>query len=57
MARTVVATSGQVAAFQFGSDTDVYQKNGTGDLLIKLQGITGITSVATSPADNTISVF
>ena len=57
VARTVVTTSGQVAAFQFGSDSYVYQENGSGDLLIKLQGVTGITSVGTNSADNNISVF
>ena len=48
VARTIVPTSGQVAAFQFGSDTYVYQENGTGDLLIKLTGLSGITSLSTS---------
>ena len=57
VARTVVTTSGHVAAFQFGSDSYVYQENGSGDLLIKLLGVTGFTSVATNPANNNISVF
>jgi hypothetical protein len=48
VARTIVPTSGQVAAFQFGSDTYVYQENGTGDLLIKLTSLSGITSLSTS---------
>ena len=57
VARTVVTSPGHVAAFQFGSDSYVYQENGSGDLLIKLLGVTGFTSVANTQANNNISVF
>jgi hypothetical protein len=52
VARTIVTVSGQVAAFEYGSDTYVNQENGSGDLLIKLENRTGLTSVGTSAGDN-----
>ena len=48
VARAVVTTNARAGAFQFGSDSYVYQENGTGDLLIKLTGLSGITSRSTS---------
>ena len=48
VARAVVTTNARAGAFQFGSDSYVYQENGTGDLLIKLTGLSGITSLSTS---------
>ena len=57
VARLVVTTGTHVAAFQFESDTYVFQENGAvGDLLIQLEGVTDITAVGTSAAANTILI-
>ena len=56
IAQALVTTSGQIAAFEFAGDTYVYQENGvTGDLLVQLDGVTGITAFSNSAvAANTI---
>jgi Ca2+-binding RTX toxin-like protein len=48
VARAVVTTNARAGAFAFGSDTYMYQENTGGDLLIKLTGLSGITSLSTS---------
>ncbi len=62
VARLVVTADTHVAAFQFDSYTDVltsdtyvFQKNGGGDLLIKLEGVTGIAAVSKNP-DGTVAL-
>ncbi len=56
VARLVVTTSGESAAFKFGTDTYVFQENGNGDLLIKLTGVTTATSVGTGAGANRIKI-
>ena len=54
VARAVVTTNGAAGAFRFG-DTYIYQENTGGDLLIKLNGLSGITSLSTTgSSDGTI---
>jgi hypothetical protein len=53
-ARALVTTNGRVAAFEFGTDTYVFQENTGGDLLVMLYGHTSLTSVSTSAGDNVI---
>jgi len=56
VARGMVTTNTNVGAFQFGGNTYVYQENTGGDLLIQLQGVTGITGVGVDAAASTIWV-
>jgi Ca2+-binding RTX toxin-like protein len=56
VARNVVTSTGQVAAFQFGSDTYVFQENGVNDLLIRLQGVTGIIGVGNAADTNKLFI-
>ena len=54
------ATDGQMAYFEFGSDTYVFISEGTdgvgaGDALIKLVGVTGLTDITISTTDMTIA--
>jgi hypothetical protein len=53
VARIVVTSSGEAAAFVFGGDTYVYQENSGGDLLIQLDNVTGIT-LGLAAAANTV---
>ncbi len=62
VARLVVTADTHVAAFQFDSytgvltsDAYVFQKNDGGDLLIKLDGVTGIAAVSKNP-DGTVAL-
>jgi hypothetical protein len=59
VARTVVTASGDIAAFVFDGDTYVYQENGTdtNDLLIQLDGVTGLTGFSSSAAASNIIYF
>lgn len=54
VARLVVTADTHVAAFQLGGDTYVFQKNTTGDLLIKLDSVTGVTAVSKNTNDGTV---
>lgn len=56
VARLMVTGDTKVGAFLFGGSTYVFQENSGGDLLIKLEGTTGITAVGTANAANTIRV-
>lgn len=58
--QTGAATDGQMAYFEFGSDTYVFISEGTdgvgaGDALIKLVGVTGLTDITISTTDMTIA--
>ena len=59
VARAVVTTSGDIAAFVFGGDTYVYQENGTdtNDLLIQLDNVTGFTGFSSTAAASNIIYF
>jgi hypothetical protein len=55
VARLLVTTSGNIAAFEFNGDTYVFQENGTDDLLVQLDGVVGITDFSSvAPASSTI---
>lgn len=56
VARIMVTTDTAVGAFDFGGLTYVYQENTGGDLLIELNGLTGITAVGTAAAENTLLI-
>ncbi len=59
VARILVTNETEVAAFEFDGDTYVFQENGNADrdLLIQLDGVTGMTAVGTSAGDHTIQIF
>ena len=56
VARAVDTVDGKAVAFQFNTDTYVFQENSGGDLLIQLHGHTGITDLATIAGAHTILV-
>lgn len=47
-ARAMATAPLQTAAFTLAADTYVFQENGAGDLLIRLQGLSGITALSSS---------
>jgi Ca2+-binding RTX toxin-like protein len=58
IARAVVTTTGAAGAFEFGDSTYVFQENGaSGDLLVKLVGVSDASAVATAAAASTIHVL
>lgn len=44
-ARAVASTAGEVLAFEFGGDTYIYGENGANDMLVELDGVTGVSSL------------
>jgi Ca2+-binding RTX toxin-like protein len=54
VAKLVASTNGGAAAFEFGSDTYVFQHNTGGDILIKLTGVSGTDGFNTGTANGLI---
>jgi S-layer protein len=55
-ANATVDTNDESVAFEFGGDTYVYQQGGSGDLLVELDGVTGMTAMSATAAANTILI-
>jgi len=56
-ANGVAGTLGDILAFEFGGDTYIFAENGTDDVLIELDGVTGAAALleaAVATVDNTI---
>jgi hypothetical protein len=56
VARAMNTVDTKAVAFEFSGDTYVFQENTAGDLLIQLDNVTGITSLATSAAANAVFI-
>jgi S-layer protein len=55
-ANACVDVDNESVAFEFSGDTYVYQQTAAGDLLVELDGVTGITDMAGTAAANTILI-
>lgn len=54
VARAMNTVDTKVVAFEFGGDTYVFQENTSGDLLIQLDNVTGVTALSGTAATNTL---
>gem|GEM_PF-5885814 len=54
VARAMNTVNTKAVAFEFGGDTYVFQENTSGDLLIQLDNVTGITALSGTAAANTL---
>ena len=55
-ANATVDANDESVAFEFNGDTYVYQQTAAGDLLVELDGVTGITDMAAAAAANSILI-
>jgi S-layer protein len=55
-ANATVDANEEAVAFEFGGDTYVYQQQAAGDVLVELDGVTGITDMALVAAANSILI-
>jgi hypothetical protein len=56
VARAMDTVDTKAVAFEFSGDTYVFQENASGDLLIQLDNVTGITALSTTAAANTLFI-